>query len=62
MHVVIVDQQQPGRLMELDEVREAVRRDWENANRLQLAEDFYRGLQDKYQVKIEWPTVSASEE
>lgn len=57
LHLVFVDQRQPGRLSELDEVRDAVRRDWEHLSRQKLAEEFYRGLQSKYRVTVEWPTA-----
>jgi hypothetical protein len=62
LHVVIVDQRQSGRLLGLDEVRDAVRRDWEHLNRQALADNFYRGLKDKYQVSIEWPNMAQGEE
>jgi hypothetical protein len=62
LHVVIVDQRQSGRLLELDEVLDAVRRDWEHLNRQTLADNFYRGLKEKYQVSIEWPNMAPSEE
>jgi hypothetical protein len=61
LHVVIVDQRQAGRLLQLDEVRDAVRRDWENLKRQELAENFYRGLQNKYQVSIQWPETASTE-
>lgn len=62
LHVVIVDQRQTGRLLELNEVRDAVRRDWEHLNRQELADNFYRGLKEKYQVSIEWPKMAQGEE
>lgn len=62
LHVVIVDQRQPGRLVPLDEVREVVRRDWEHRQRQELAENFYRGLLSRYLVTIEWPNTASGEE
>jgi hypothetical protein len=59
---VIVDQRQAGRWLPLDEVREAVRRDWEHLKRQELVENFYQGLQDKYQVTIQWPETVVGEE
>jgi hypothetical protein len=52
-HLVYVGARVPGRTPALDEVRDAVRREWANAQRLEASEAFYRGLQKKYAVTIE---------
>lgn len=54
-HAVIVDERTAARLPELAEVRETVRREWENARREQAMERFYTELLEKYDVAVEWP-------
>ncbi len=61
-HAVIVDARTPGRLPPLEEVRDSVRRDWERQQRADLAEKFYQGLLDKYQISIDWPTAADARE
>jgi hypothetical protein len=52
-HLVRVDARQAGRLPALDEVRAAVRRDWDSARREEVIEAFYRELVGRYTVVIE---------
>lgn len=52
-HLVYVGARVPGRTPALDEVRDAVRREWANAQRLEASEAFYRGLLMRYAVTIE---------
>jgi hypothetical protein len=52
-HLVYVGARVPGRTPALDEVRDAVRREWANAQRLEANEAFYRGLLKRYAVTIE---------
>ena len=44
-----------GRVPALAEVRDAVRREWEDANRLEAKDKFYRDLLKRYTVTIEKP-------
>jgi hypothetical protein len=53
VHVVLVSERTEGRVPELAEVREAVRRDWLNSRRIAANEDFYRSLLQRYTVTIE---------
>jgi hypothetical protein len=62
LHVVIVDEMQPGRPRQLDEVRDAVRREWEHARRQQVTEEFYQGLLEQYDVVVDWPDPAVVEE
>lgn len=55
-HLVCVDAKTPGRMPELKEVRDAVLRDWEHQRRVELTEQFYQGLLDRYEVLVQWPT------
>lgn len=54
-HLVFVDAMAPGRMPDLAEVRDAVRRDWEHQRRAELTEKFYQGLLDRYDVVVQWP-------
>jgi len=58
-HAVIVDEKREGRLPELDEVRDAVLREWENERRLEMIDAFYKALVEKYEVIVEWPGADA---
>ena len=59
VHLVIIDQVLPGKLPKLEDVRNAVRREWEHAQRQELTERYYRNLVNKYDVVIQWPEVEA---
>jgi hypothetical protein len=54
-HVVLVEQRTEGRSATLDEVRPQVRREWENARRLEANTRFLENLLEQYDVRIEWP-------
>ncbi len=53
VHLVRVDARTPGRNAELDEVRDAVRRDLANARRVAASEALVRRLMERYTVEIE---------
>src|SRR6476646_504092 len=53
MHLVFVDERTEGRLPELAEVRDPVRREWANARRLELNEKFFQNLLKHYKVVVE---------
>lgn len=55
VHLVFVGQRTGGRVPALEEVREAVRREWANAQRLEANEKSYQGLLKRYTVTIERP-------
>jgi hypothetical protein len=61
MHLVYISKRTDGRLPELDEVREAVRREWANDYRLEANEKFYEGLLKRYTVTVELPQPAADE-
>jgi PPIC-type PPIASE domain len=52
-HLVFVEERTEGRQPELAEVRDAVRRDWTNARRLEANEKFFQNLLKHYEVVIE---------
>lgn len=58
VHVVRVDERVEGRLPPLDEVREMVRRDWEQRRREELIESFYQQLLKKYEIDVAWPDTA----
>ena len=57
VHLVKVSERTEGRLPALAEVRDAVRREWDNARRLEGNEKFYQELLKRYTVTIEQPTA-----
>jgi hypothetical protein len=59
MHLVYVNKRTDGRIPQLSEVREAVRREWANENRLQANEKFYESLRKRYMVTVELPKSAA---
>ena len=55
VHLVFVEERTEGRLPDLAEVRDAVRRDWTNARRLESNEKFFQDLLKHYTVTVEKP-------
>ena len=55
VHLVFVSERQAGAMPALADVRDAVRRDWDNARRLEANDRFYRELLKHYTVTIENP-------
>jgi hypothetical protein len=55
VHLVFVSETTEGRVPTLEEVREAVRREWANARRLEANEKFYQNFLKRYTVTIERP-------
>jgi len=55
VHLVFVSERTEGQLPALADVRDAVRREWDNARRLEANEKFYQELLKRYTVTIENP-------
>ena len=55
VHLVFVSKRTEGRVPALEEVRDAVRREWANVKRLETNEKFYQELLRRYAVTIERP-------
>jgi hypothetical protein len=55
LHLVWIERREEGRVPELADVREAVRREWENARRIEARRQFYDNLLRQYQITVEWP-------
>lgn len=61
VHLVKVSERSAGRLPALADVREAVRREWDNARRQDANEKFFQDLMKRYVVTIEQPTPAAEQ-
>jgi len=61
-HFIFVDERTRGSLPPLDIVREALRREWLNARRVEAEEKLYRTLRDRYRVVVETPLNTATTE
>jgi parvulin-like peptidyl-prolyl isomerase len=61
VHLVLVSERTEGRLPELADVRDVVRREWANARRLEGNENFYQELLKHYTVTIEPPEPEAEQ-
>ncbi len=52
LHVVRIDEREPGRMPSLDEVRADVLRDWEGQRREQANDAFYEALRGRYDIQV----------
>jgi parvulin-like peptidyl-prolyl isomerase len=58
LHIVRITQRVPGRVPDLDEVRNAVAREWANAKRHAIERDRFERLRQRYQLDVEpYPAV-----
>ena len=55
VHLVFVSERREGRAPELAEVRDAVRREWENSRRLEAKQKFYQEMLKHFTVTVETP-------
>jgi len=55
LHLVRVVSITGGNQPELEEIREIVRREFENSRGIEAKEQFYTDLLDRYEVTVEWP-------
>jgi hypothetical protein len=62
VHLAKLSERAEGRLPALAEVRDAVRREWDNTRRLEANEKFYQELLKRYAVTMEQPAPSADGE
>lgn len=60
VHLVCIRDRTEGRLPALAEVRDAVRREWDDAHRLKANEAFYQDLLKHYTVTIEEPVAAGA--
>jgi hypothetical protein len=59
-HLVLVSARTEGRLPALGEVRDAVRREWANAQREKANEAFYQKLLSRYTVTVDRPQANGA--
>src|SRR5262245_57542446 len=52
LHLVLVKERVPGRMPALEEVRDAVARDWLAQRRSDPREEFYRALRERYEIEV----------
>jgi hypothetical protein len=55
-HFVYLDERIQGGLPPLDTVRDAVRREWSNARRLEAEQKLYASLRERYEIVVEAPS------
>ena len=55
LHLVRLVSVTETRLPRLEEIREVVRREWENSRRSEAKNQFYRELIERYEITVEWP-------
>jgi len=60
-HFVYVSERIPGSLPPLDAVREAVRREWSNARRLEAEQKLYASLRQRYEIVVETPPSKSAQ-
>jgi hypothetical protein len=61
VHLVLVSERSEGQLPMLADVRDSVRREWDNAMRLEANEKFYQELLKRYTVTIEGLDLAAQQ-
>jgi PPIC-type PPIASE domain len=62
IHLVFVEQRTEGRLPELAQVRDAVRRELTNVRRLESNEKFFQNLLERYSVTVEEPDPAKADQ
>ena len=55
VHLVLLTERTDARMPALEEVRDAVQREWANARRVEANKQFYQSLLSRYIVTIERP-------
>jgi hypothetical protein len=60
-HFVYISERSPGSLPPLDAVREAVRREWSNARRLESEQKLYASLRERYEIVVEALPASSAQ-
>lgn len=60
-HFVNISERIPGGVPPLDAVREAVRREWSNARRLEEEQKLYVSLRERYEIVVEMPPAKSAQ-
>lgn len=53
IHLVFIENFQPGRILTLEEAEQEIRRDWENTRRIETIDQLYDRLAEQYTITIE---------
>jgi hypothetical protein len=59
-HFIFISERISGKLPSLDDVRPAVRREWENARRREAEQKLYSSLRERYDIVVEMPSARAA--
>jgi hypothetical protein len=59
-HFVFISERISGNLPPLDDVRPAVHREWANARRLEVEQELYASLRNRYEIVVEAPSARAA--
>jgi len=62
LHLVLIRQRGEGAMPGLEEVRDAVRREWQVARREESGEELYRRLRERYTVAVERPGAEGADD
>jgi hypothetical protein len=60
-HFVYISERIPGSLPALDAVRDAVRREWSNARRLEAEQKLYGSLRERYEIVVEEVSATSTQ-
>jgi hypothetical protein len=60
-HFVYISERTAGTFPPLDAVREAVRREWSNARRLEAEQKLYGSLRERYEIIVERPPAKSAQ-
>ena len=60
-HFVYISERIPGGVPPLDAVRDAVRREWSNARRLEAEQKLYSALRERYEIVVEQPPAASAQ-
>jgi hypothetical protein len=60
-HFVYISERIQGGVPPLDAIRDAVRREWSNARRLEAEQKLYRSLRERYEIVVEQPPATSAQ-
>jgi hypothetical protein len=60
-HFVYISERMQGGVPPLDAVRQAVRREWSNARRLEAEQKLYASLREHYEIVVEQPPATSAQ-
>ena len=60
-HFVYISERIQSGLPPLDAVRQAVRREWSNARRLEAEQKLYASLRERYEIVVEMPPAKSAQ-